>query len=77
MLKRVFDIIAASALLIALLPLLLAISVLIRMDSAGDIVFRQVRIEWGCRPFRILKFRTMVANAERMGGSEPRQRMRA
>lgn len=77
MLKRLFDLILAAALLMALSPLLLIVCVLIRLDSAGDVVFRQVRVGRGCQPFEILKFRTMVSNAERLGSfrtefSDPR-----
>src|SRR4051794_21703739 len=58
--KRSFDIAAASLALILLSPLLLFISILIKLDSRGPVFFRQQRIGRGFRPFRICKFRTMV-----------------
>jgi putative colanic acid biosynthesis UDP-glucose lipid carrier transferase len=59
--KRCFDIAAASALLVFLAPLLLAIAVLVRLDTPGPALFLQRRT--GCRgSFRIAKFRTMHAH---------------
>lgn len=68
-LKRVFDVLVASAGLILLAPLLAFIAVAIRSDSRGPVLFRQERIGRGFRPFQILKFRTMVEDAPRLGGS--------
>ena len=52
-------------------PVLLAIALLIRLDSPGPVLFRQVRRGHRGRPFRMLKFRTMVADAEqRLGDLE-------
>ena len=66
--KRAFDVIVASlALLVLGLPLL-AIAIAVRLDSNGPALFRQIRIGRFGRPFRILKFRTMVVNAEKIGG---------
>lgn len=59
--KRVIDFVAAVAALILLLPLLLVIGLLIRLDSPGPALFRQVRIGYQGRPFRVFKFRTMTA----------------
>jgi lipopolysaccharide/colanic/teichoic acid biosynthesis glycosyltransferase len=57
--------------LVVLAPVLLAIALLIRLESPGRVLFRQVRRGHRGRPFRILKFRTMVADAERrLGGLE-------
>ena len=58
--KRVFDIIVAGASLICLSPLLLAICVLISLDSPGPVMFRQRRTGFRGRTFTILKFRTMT-----------------
>lgn len=68
-LKRVFDVLVASAGLILLAPLLAFIAVAIRSESRGPVLFRQERIGRGFRPFQILKFRTMVEDAPRLGGS--------
>jgi Undecaprenyl-phosphate glucose phosphotransferase len=58
--KRAIDIIAASLALIVLSPAMLAIAILVKLDSPGPALFRQVRNGAGGRPFRILKFRTMA-----------------
>lgn len=62
--KRVLDILGSLFLLTVLAPLLLAIAVLIKLDSRGPVLFRQVRIGKGGQPFRMWKFRTMVRDAE-------------
>ncbi|WP_209437070.1 sugar transferase, partial [Methylobacterium variabile] len=59
-LKRALDVAAAAAGLVLLLPVLLAIAVLIKLDSPGPVLFRQSRIGLGNRPFRVWKFRTMT-----------------
>lgn len=58
--KRVFDICAASAILVASLPLLLLIALAIRLDSKGPVLFLQRRYGFNQEPFRIFKFRTMT-----------------
>ncbi|MDE9364317.1 exopolysaccharide biosynthesis polyprenyl glycosylphosphotransferase [Luteipulveratus sp. YIM 133132] len=62
--KVVFDRIAALLLLILLAPLLLVLSLAVALDSRGPVLFRQVRVGAGGRPFRMLKLRSMVADAE-------------
>lgn len=62
--KRVIDIIASIALLIVLLPLWLLIALMIKVDSHGPILFRQERMGRGGRPFGMLKFRTMIKDAD-------------
>ncbi len=59
----------SSVLLFALLPLLLAIAVLIKLDSPGSAFFRQRRLGKDARLFEMLKFRTMVFGAEENGPS--------
>ncbi|WP_088242194.1 sugar transferase [Calothrix rhizosoleniae] len=68
-LKRYFDIICASILLILLSPVYLVIAILIKLDSPGSILFKQERIGLHSRKFKIWKFRTMVANAEKLQAS--------
>jgi lipopolysaccharide/colanic/teichoic acid biosynthesis glycosyltransferase len=63
-LKRTVDVVAASLLAALLAPLMLVIMLLIRFDSPGPILFRQVRAGRGGRPFMMCKFRTMNANAD-------------
>jgi exopolysaccharide biosynthesis polyprenyl glycosylphosphotransferase len=58
--KRAFDIVAASAILLTTLPLLLAIAGLIRLDSRGPVLFLQRRYGFNQKAFRIVKFRTMT-----------------
>ena len=67
MAKRVFDLVVASVLLALLAPLLLVIAAWVRLDSPGPALFRQERVGRGGRPFRIHKFRTMVADAPQRG----------
>jgi lipopolysaccharide/colanic/teichoic acid biosynthesis glycosyltransferase len=62
--KRLFDIIFSAASLVLLAPLLVAIAVAIKLDSPGPVLFRQARVGRRAENFRIIKFRTMVANAE-------------
>ena len=66
--KRAFDLLAAAIGLVVLLPLFAVIAAAIKLDSAGPVFFRQERVGRGGAPFRIWKFRTMVANAEQLGG---------
>src|SRR5882762_747083 len=63
-LKRTFDIIGATLLLIVLSPLLLTILLAVRLSSRGPAFFRSARRGIGQRPFACLKFRTMHTNAE-------------
>lgn len=58
--KRIIDFGAALVLLICLLPLLALISLAIRLEAPGSVVFRQTRIGRGGKPFTIFKFRTMI-----------------
>lgn len=67
MLKRFVDLLIASIGLLVLLPLLLLIALLIKLDSPGPVFFRQERIGLHGRPFRIFKFRSMVQGAYKMG----------
>ncbi len=62
--KRAFDIIASAAGLVLLAPLLGFIALAVRFDSRGSIFFRQTRIGRLGRPFAIVKFRSMVTDAE-------------
>lgn len=59
-LKRLFDLVGASLLLILLAPFLGLVAVLIRLESRGPVLFRQRRSGWDGRVFVIYKFRTMT-----------------
>ncbi|MGA2410367.1 MAG: exopolysaccharide biosynthesis polyprenyl glycosylphosphotransferase [Candidatus Binataceae bacterium] len=62
--KRLIDLIGAALLLILLSPLVLLITILIKLESDGPALFRQIRVgKWG-RPFTMYKFRSMCADAE-------------
>ncbi len=65
-LKRILDVTVASLVLLLALPLVLPIGLLIVLDSRGPIFFGQVRAGQDGRLFRMLKFRTMVSNAEEL-----------
>jgi len=62
--KRLFDLVAATALLLLLWPLLLVIAVLIKLDSPGPIIFKQQRMGENGKIFWMYKFRSMIAGAE-------------
>ena len=64
LLKRCFDLVVASLLLVILAPLMALFAIAIKLDSPGRILFRQVRVGRRGTPFGMLKFRTMVSNAE-------------
>ena len=75
--KRILDIVVSSIGLICLLPLLLVVALLIKLDSTGPVFFRQTRMGRRFRPFQILKFRTMVQDSATRGksitvGDDPR-----
>lgn len=65
--KRFLDVIIASVMLLVLGIPMLIIAVAIKMDSPGPVFFRQERITQYGKIFRIFKFRTMVANASKIG----------
>ena len=67
MIKRAFDIVVSFVGLVGLFPLMLLVAALIKLDSSGPVFFRQERIGRGFRPFQILKFRTMIDNAQTKG----------
>jgi len=67
MLKRAFDIAVSLIGLLILLPFLLLVALLIKLDSPGTVFFRQERVGLNGVPFRIFKFRTMVQGAYKMG----------
>jgi len=68
MAKRLFDIVFSFLGLVIVLPLLGGIAFLIKLDSGGPVFYRGMRVGKGGREFRIFKFRTMVKDAEKLGG---------
>ena len=68
-LKRALDVVVSVAMLVLLSPLLVAIALLILLDSGRPVLFRQRRIGKDGEPFTMVKFRTMDADAEERLGS--------
>ena len=69
MAKRIFDILFSIVGLILFSPLLLTICILIKLEGGGPVFYRGVRVGKNGTLFRIYKFRSMVVNAEKIGGS--------
>lgn len=65
--NRTFDLVCSAAGLLFLSPLSCAIALAIKLHDGGPIFFTQIRVGRYFRPFRIFKFRTMIAGAERNG----------
>ena len=75
--KRLFDIIASGLGLIVLCPLFLVLAIWIKLDSKGPVFYRQVRVGYKNKDFRIFKFRSMRVGADKgslvtIGGHDPR-----
>jgi len=75
--KRIFDLFLSTIGLVILSPVFIILALWITLDSPGPVFFRQVRVGLHGKPFRIYKFRTMVADAELKGrqitvGDDPR-----
>lgn len=68
MLKRLFDIAFSVLGLLLFSPVFIFVSILIKLESKGPVFYRGVRSGLDGKPFRILKFRTMVEDAEKLGG---------
>lgn len=65
--KRIFDIIASGFLALILVPLWIGVAIWIKLDSKGPVFFKQGRRTKNGRIFNMLKYRTMVVDAEKMG----------
>lgn len=65
--KKLFDLVLSVCLLIVLSPIFVLISIAIKIDSTGEVFFKQERIGKDGKVFKIYKFRTMVKNAEKLG----------
>lgn len=75
--KRLFDIIASGLGLVVLSPLFLILAIWIKLDSKGPVFYRQVRVGYKNKDFRIFKFRSMRVGADKgslvtIGGRDPR-----
>lgn len=69
MIKRAFDLAVSSCVLLLLAPVLAGAAALIALGSAGPVFYRAPRVGRNGRMFTMLKFRTMVVHADRIGGS--------
>jgi lipopolysaccharide/colanic/teichoic acid biosynthesis glycosyltransferase len=67
--KRCFDLAGSAFGLFVLSPVLCAIAVAIKFDSSGPVLYAAPRVGRGGKLFRMYKFRTMVTNADKIGGS--------
>ena len=77
MMKRLFDIVASGMGLVVLSPLFLVLAIWIKLDSKGPVFYRQVRVGYKNKDFRIFKFRSMRVGADKgslvtIGGRDPR-----
>lgn len=68
MLKRTFDIFFSLVILLIFLPIFIVIAVFIKLDSKGPVFFRGIRVGLNGSKFKIFKFRTMVVDADKLGG---------
>jgi lipopolysaccharide/colanic/teichoic acid biosynthesis glycosyltransferase len=68
MMKRGFDFVSSLFGLILISPVLVTLAVLIKKEDGGPVFYRGVRVGRFGKTFRIFKFRTMVVNAEKLGG---------
>lgn len=62
--KRAFDIVVATAALIALAPVMIVTALLVKLEDGGPILYRATRVGQGNEPFKMLKFRSMATDAE-------------
>lgn len=67
--RRSFDIICAAVAVTLLCPLFALIALAIKLEDGGPVFYAHPRLGWGFRQFGLLKFRSMVPQADRMGGS--------
>ena len=73
MIKRVFDVLASSLAMLLTIPLWLAVSIAIKLESIGPVIHRSVRTGTGGRLFTLYKFRTMSVDASHTGPGVTRQ----
>lgn len=65
--KRLFDILISGLGLLALCPLFIVVAIWIKVDSQGPVFYRQTRVGKGNKDFHLLKFRSMVSDADKSG----------
>jgi len=64
--KRVFDVLGSAALILLLSPVLLTVAAAVKLTSPGPVLYRQERIGLNGKPFKMLKFRSMIPNADHL-----------
>ena len=75
--KRLFDIVASGCGLLVLSPVFIVVAIWIKLDSRGPVFYRQVRVGYKNKDFRIFKFRSMRIGSDKgslvtIGGRDPR-----
>lgn len=65
--KRLFDLVLSICGVLFLLPFFIIVSILIKLDSDGNVIFKQIRVTRDGREFKIFKFRTMRSDTEKEG----------
>ena len=65
LLKRVFDIVVSTVMILVLMPVFLVLAVIIKVDSKGPVFYQQIRVTQYNQKFRIFKFRTMEQGADK------------
>ena len=75
--KRLFDMVASGCGLLVLSPVFLVVAIWIKLDSMGPVFYRQVRVGYNSKDFKIFKFRSMRVGADKgslvtIGGRDPR-----
>lgn len=68
MMKRLFDIAVSGVFLLLFSPVMIGLAIAVRLDSPGPVIYRQIRVGRDRRPFGIYKFRSMVTDADKIGG---------
>ena len=65
--KRIIDVVCSTLAIIVCIPLYIVLAILVKFSSKGPIFFKQERIGKGGKPFKIIKYRTMYTDAEKLG----------
>ncbi len=67
--KRIFDIVCSAIAILLLSPVMLTVAILIKKDDGGPVFYKQDRITENYKPFKVIKFRTMIKDAEKLSGA--------
>lgn len=68
MMKRLFDIVVSGIFLLLFSPVMIGVAIAVRLDSPGPVIYKQTRVGRDRQPFGIYKFRSMVTDADKIGG---------